>query len=132
MGQSVPVPRGTTREADVNRNGNLSVVSLAKHFGKKQAVRDVSFTMDVGEIVGLLGPNGAGKTTVFYIIVGFIKRSAGTIYLNGRDITSLSMYKRARAGISYLPQEPSIFRKLTVQQNVWAVLQTRRDLSRRE
>ena len=92
----------------------------------------MSFTMDVGEIVGLLGPNGAGKTTVFYIIVGFIKRSAGTIYLNGRDITSLPMYKRARAGISYLPQEPSIFRKLTVQQNVWAVLQTRRDLSRGE
>lgn len=116
----------------MNRNGNLSVVSLVKHFGKKQAVRDVSFTMDVGEIVGLLGPNGAGKTTVFYIIVGFIKRSAGTIYLNGRDITSLPMYKRARAGISYLPQEPSIFRKLTVQQNVWAVLQTRRDLSRGE
>ena len=127
----------------MNRNGNLSVVGLVKAFGKKQAVRDVSFTMDVGEIVGLLGPNGAGKTTVFYIIVGFIKRTAGTIYLNGRDITSMPMFRRgstgdhqgaprARAGISYLPQEPSIFRKLTVQQNVWAILQTRKDLSRRE
>ncbi|HEC62530.1 MAG TPA: LPS export ABC transporter ATP-binding protein [bacterium] len=112
--------------------GILTVDGLRKSFGKKEAVRDVSFSMNVGEVVGLLGPNGAGKTTVFYMIVGFIRPDAGKIYLNGQNISHLPMYKRARTGISYLPQEPSIFRKLTVEQNVWAILETRKDLSREE
>ena len=114
----------------MNKKGNLSVVGLLKYFGRKQAVNDVSFTMDVGEIVGLLGPNGAGKTTVFYMIVGFIKKSSGTIFLDGIDISSMPMFKRARAGIAYLPQEPSVFRKLTVEQNIKAIVQTRKDLTR--
>ncbi len=110
-------------------DGRLSVEGLSKLFGKKEAVKDVSFSMRVGEVVGLLGPNGAGKTTIFYMIVGFIKPTRGKIYLNGRNISGLPMYKRARLGISYLPQEPSVFRKLTVEQNLWAILETRKDLS---
>jgi lipopolysaccharide export system ATP-binding protein len=110
-------------------DGRLSVEGLSKLFGKKEAVKDVSFSMRVGEVVGLLGPNGAGKTTIFYMIVGFIKPTQGKIYLNGRNISGLPMYKRARLGISYLPQEPSVFRKLTVEQNLWAILETRKDLS---
>jgi lipopolysaccharide export system ATP-binding protein len=110
----------------------LSVEGLAKSFGRKQAVSEVSFSMNTGEVVGLLGPNGAGKTTVFYMIVGFIRPNAGKIYLNGRNISSLPMYKRARLGISYLPQEPSVFRKLSVEQNIWAILETRRDLTHKE
>ncbi len=114
------------------RAGELAVEGLGKSFGKKQAVRDVSFTMKAGEVVGLLGPNGAGKTTVFYMIVGFIKPNSGKIYLNNKNISDLPMFKRARAGISYLPQEPSVFRKLTVEKNVWAILETRSDLSPRQ
>ncbi|HOV63093.1 MAG TPA: LPS export ABC transporter ATP-binding protein, partial [Spirochaetia bacterium] len=104
----------------------LEVEGLRKNFGRKIAVRDVSFRMESGEIVGLLGPNGAGKTTVFYMIVGFIRTSAGRISLDGRDITRKPMFKRARLGISYLPQEPSVFRKLTVEENIRAVLETRK------
>ncbi len=85
--------------------------------------------MELGEVVGLLGPNGAGKTTIFYTIVGFIKPTEGNIYLDGENISNLPMYKRAREGIAYLPQEPSVFRKLTVEQNIWAILETRKDLS---
>ena len=110
----------------------LRVEGLAKNFGKTQAVKDVSFSMKMGEIVGLLGPNGAGKTTVFYIIVGFIRPTMGKVYLDERDISNLPMYKRARAGISYLPQEPSVFRKLSVEDNIRAVMETRRDLTRKE
>jgi lipopolysaccharide export system ATP-binding protein len=113
-------------------HANLRVEGLRKAFGKKVAVQDVSFSMERGEIVGLLGPNGAGKTTVFYMIVGFVTPTAGHIYLNERRITNQAMYRRARKGISYLPQEASVFRKLTVEQNVWAILQTRRDLNRRQ
>ena len=102
----------------------LAVRDLSKRFGRKVAVDHVTFRMRVGEIVGLLGPNGAGKTTAFFMIVGFIAPSGGTIALAGRDITRLPMYRRARLGISYLPQEPSVFRKLTVRQNVLAVLET--------
>jgi lipopolysaccharide export system ATP-binding protein len=109
-------------------DGRLAVEGLVKVFGKKEAVKDVSFSMGVGELVGLLGPNGAGKTTIFYMIVGFIKPNRGKIYLNNRSISGLPMYKRARLGISYLPQEPSVFRKLTVEQNIAAILETRRDL----
>lgn len=116
----------------MNNQGTLSVEGLVKIFGKKKAVQDVSFSMKVGEVVGLLGPNGAGKTTVFYMIVGFIKPNAGKIYLNGHNISHLPMYKRARAGISYLPQEASVFRKLTVEQNLWAILETRFDLTSKQ
>jgi len=91
----------------------------------------VSFQMNEGEVVGFLGPNGAGKTTVFYMIVGFIRPNSGKILLNDREVTRKPMFKRARAGISYLPQEASVFRKLTVEQNIWSVLETRRDLNRR-
>lgn len=111
---------------------NLKVEGLRKLFGRKVAVRDVSFSMTDGEIVGLLGPNGAGKTTAFYMIVGFIRATAGKIFLDDRDITRKPMYIRARAGIAYLPQEPSVFRKLSVEQNIWAVLETRTDLTRKD
>ena len=107
----------------------LEVRGLRKLFGRKCAVEDVGFSMGTGEITGLLGPNGAGKTTVFYMIVGFIQPTAGQVLLDGQDITGFPMYRRARLGISYLPQEPSVFRKLTVEQNIIAVLETRADLT---
>ncbi|MCR4789850.1 MAG: LPS export ABC transporter ATP-binding protein [Treponemataceae bacterium] len=110
----------------------LKIVSLNKKFGKKEVVKNVDFSMSTGEVVGLLGPNGAGKTTTFYMIVGFYKPTQGDIFLNDQCITKLPMYKRARLGISYLPQEASVFRKLTVEQNIWAVLETRKDLSKKE
>jgi lipopolysaccharide export system ATP-binding protein len=110
----------------------LAVTNLTKSYGRKLVVRGVSFQMHEGEIVGFLGPNGAGKTTCFYMIVGFIRPNSGRILLGGKDVTRKPMYKRARQGISYLPQEASVFRKLTVEQNIWAVLETRRDLTRRQ
>jgi lipopolysaccharide export system ATP-binding protein len=108
----------------------LRVEGLNKFFGKKHAVRDVSFSMQSGEVMGLLGPNGAGKTTTFYMVVGFHKPASGNIWLNDLCITKLQMYKRARAGLSYLPQEASVFRKLTVEQNIWSILETRKDLTK--
>jgi len=110
----------------------LWVEGLKKTFGKKTAVRDVSFSMTNGEIVGLLGPNGAGKTTVFYMIVGFIRANQGKILLNDVEITHQPMYKRAREGISYLPQDASVFRKLTVEKNIWSILETRKDLTKNQ
>ncbi len=110
----------------------LRIDNLQKRFKKKTAVRGVSFSMKNGEIVGLLGPNGAGKTTIFYMIVGFIKVSGGSIFLNKKEITHQPMYIRAREGISYLPQEASIFRKLSVEKNIWAILETRKELSSAE
>lgn len=107
----------------------IGVENLRKCFGKKTAVKKVSFQMQEGEIVGLLGPNGAGKTTIFYMIVGFINPTAGNIYLNNSNITKEPMYKRARRGISYLPQEASVFRQLTVEENIWAILETRKDIT---
>ncbi len=112
--------------------GTLSLEGLVKDFGRKHAVREVTFAMESGEVVGLLGPNGAGKTTVFYMVVGFIRPTSGKIYLNGKDISGLPMYRRARMGISYLPQEPSVFRKLSVEGNVAAIIETRKTLSRKE
>jgi lipopolysaccharide export system ATP-binding protein len=116
----------------VPNDGTLYLDGLAKSYGRMQAVREVTFTMESGEVVGLLGPNGAGKTTVFYMVVGFIKPTSGRIWLNGSDVSGLPMYKRARLGISYLPQEPSVFRKLSVEDNVSAIIETRNNLTRKE
>jgi len=97
--------------------------SLEKYYGRRKVVDKVSVEVTQGEIVGLLGPNGAGKTTTFYMVVGFIKPSEGQVYLDKTEITDLPMYKRARLGVGYLPQEPSVFRKLTVANNIKAVLE---------
>jgi lipopolysaccharide export system ATP-binding protein len=105
------------------RAGYLAVHSVEKSFGSRQVVRGVSIYVRRGEAVGLLGPNGAGKTTVFYMITGLIKADRGAIELDGHDVTKLPMYQRARLGIGYLPQEASIFRGLTVEQNIRAVLE---------
>ncbi|MFA6844475.1 MAG: LPS export ABC transporter ATP-binding protein [Sphaerochaetaceae bacterium] len=110
----------------------LQLSHLAKKYGMKWVVKDVSFSMKEGEIVGLLGPNGAGKTTIFYMVVGFIKSNGGNIILNGNDITPLAMYKRSQKGLSYLPQEPSIFRKLNVEDNIRLVVQTHKDLTKKQ
>lgn len=118
--------------SDVEKTGILKIVHLHKFFGKKEAVRSVDFTMHTGEVLGLLGPNGAGKTTTFYMIVGFYRPSRGDVFLNDICITRLPMYKRARLGISYLPQDASIFRKMTVEQNIWSILETRTDLTKNE
>ena len=96
---------------------------LRKSYGEKIAVDDLSFTVAAGQVVGLLGPNGAGKTTTFYMIVGFIQPNAGRVYLGDEDITDAAMYKRAQKGVGYLPQEPSVFRKLSVEDNILAVLE---------
>ena len=96
---------------------------LVKFYGRKKVVKGVSLEVNKGEIVGLLGPNGAGKTTSFYMVVGFIKPNEGEVYLGEERITDLPMYKRARKGIGYLPQEPSVFRKLSVEDNIKAVLE---------
>ena len=101
----------------------LRAESLVKVYGSRKVVNDVSIEVNQGEIVGLLGPNGAGKTTTFYMVVGFIRPKSGLVFLDNDDITSLPMYKRARRGLGYLPQEPSVFRKLTVEQNLKAVLE---------
>ena len=97
--------------------------NLVKRYGTRTVVNQVSFEVKQGEIVGLLGPNGAGKTTSFYQVVGLIKPDSGTVYLNDQDITALPMYKRAQMGIGYLPQEASVFRKLSVEDNISAVLE---------
>jgi lipopolysaccharide export system ATP-binding protein len=101
----------------------LEVKNLLKVYGKRKVVREVSLFVNTGEIVGLLGPNGAGKTTTFYMVVGLIKPEGGDILMDSHDLSRLPMYMRARKGIGYLPQEPSIFRKLTVRQNLEAVLE---------
>jgi len=102
----------------------LSTVDLTKSFKGRKVVDDINLRIAQGEVVGLLGPNGAGKTTTFHIIVGLVNPDSGSVLLDGVDITAFPMYLRARNGISYLPQEPSIFRKLTVEENILAVLET--------
>ncbi|MGL1893755.1 MAG: LPS export ABC transporter ATP-binding protein [Spirochaetaceae bacterium] len=114
----------------LNGEATLSVEGLEKNYGKTRAVRDISFSMKSGEIVGLLGPNGAGKTTSFYIIAGFIHPTSGNVYINNQNITKLPMFKRARIGVSYLPQEASVFRKLSVEHNILGILQTRKELTK--
>lgn len=111
---------------------HLGVRNLHKRFGRKEVVKGVGFSMDNGEVTGLLGPNGAGKTTIFYMIVGFYRPTVGKVMLDEVDITMHPMYRRARQGVAYLPQEASIFRKLTVEQNLWAILESRRDINRAE
>ena len=109
---------------DKNTNGAvLRSEKLKKIYGKRTVVKDASVYVRQGEIVGLLGPNGAGKTTTFYMIVGMIKPNAGKIYIDDKDITKIAMYRRARRGVSYLPQEASIFRKLSVEENLLAIMQ---------
>lgn len=101
----------------------LRTKGLVKSYQNRRVVDNVTLEIYQGEVVGLLGPNGAGKTTTFYMLVGLIKQDAGSIYLNGEDIADLPMYLRAKRGISYLPQEPSVFRKLTVEENLLAILE---------
>ena len=110
----------------------LEVKGLAKRYKSRDVVKDVSLNVNTSEVVGLLGPNGAGKTTCFYMIVGLIPRDQGTILLDGQDIASFPLHVRAKLGIGYLPQEASVFRKLTTAENILAILQTRRDLSELE
>jgi lipopolysaccharide export system ATP-binding protein len=107
----------------------LQALNLAKSYKGRQVVKDVSLEVESGQIVGLLGPNGAGKTTCFYMIVGIVGNDHGRILLDQQDITGLPLHGRARAGLGYLPQEASVFRKLTVADNIRAILETRRDLN---
>ncbi len=116
------------RNKELSRSGNgrkgFGTDKLVKKYQKKLVVNEVSISVQRGEIVGLLGPNGAGKTTTFYMMVGMIKPESGKVFFDDKDITGLPMYKRARMGIGYLPQEPSIFRRLTVEDNIKAVIET--------
>lgn len=110
----------------------LTASKLAKAYRGREVVQDVSLEINSGQVVGLLGPNGAGKTTCFYMIIGIIRADRGTIKVDDDDITPLTMHKRARRGIGYLPQEASIFRKLTVGDNIMAILETRSDLNKKQ
>ena len=111
-----------TDSSDKSNIPTLSAHHLQKRYGSRTVVRDVSVEVKCGEVVGLLGPNGAGKTTSFYMIVGLVPLDGGSIVLDGTDITSLPIHERARMGLSYLPQEASVFRKLNVAENIQAVL----------
>ncbi len=106
----------------------LKASNLIKSYKKRPVIRDVSLSVESGAIVGLLGPNGAGKTTCFYMIVGLVSQDGGTVQIDEEDITHLPMHGRARKGIGYLPQEASVFRKMSVQNNIMAILETRKDL----
>lgn len=117
--------------AEPSAQGLVRVESLAKHYGQKVAVQDASLELRTGEVVGLLGPNGAGKTTIFYMVVGLVPVTSGKVHLDGKDITAMPMWRRARAGLGYLPQDASAFRKLTARENVLSVIETL-DLSRKE
>jgi lipopolysaccharide export system ATP-binding protein len=108
----------------------LEALGISKRFRHRDVVKDLSLSVESGDVVGLLGPNGAGKTTAFYMIVGLIRCDAGRIVLNGQDITRLPVHRRARLGVGYLPQEASVFRKLSVADNIRAILETRAALSR--
>lgn len=120
--QGVASTLGSAMASDAMEHG-LAVVSIAKSYDKRSVLSDVSLSVARGEVVGLLGPNGAGKTTCFYSVMGLVRPDAGRIMLDGEDITSLPMYRRAILGLGYLPQETSIFRGMTVEQNISAVLE---------
>lgn len=111
-------------EMDTEEAYLIRTEKLVKAYKGRKVVREVNFNVKAGEIVGLLGPNGAGKTTSFYMIVGLVRPTRGKVFFNGNDVTNVPMYRRARMGMGYLSQEPSIFRKLTVEQNVMAILET--------
>lgn len=113
-----------------NKIATLEAKNLAKSYNKRAIVKDVNIRIEAGQVVGLLGPNGAGKTTCFYMIVGLVQADCGQIIINQEDITSEPMHGRARKGIGYLPQEASVFRKLSVAQNILAILQTQKNLSK--
>jgi lipopolysaccharide export system ATP-binding protein len=115
-----------------NQVNRLEATDLAKSYGKREVVASVSLHIESGDIVGLLGPNGAGKTTCFYMIVGLVANDRGAITLNGKAIDHLPIHQRARQGIGYLPQEASVFRSLSVEDNIMAVLQLRKDLTRQQ
>ena len=108
----------------------LEAKNLAKSYKKRQVVIDVSLAVESGQAVGLLGPNGAGKTTCFYMIVGMVNADAGDIFIDGEPVTSMAMHARAQKGIGYLPQEASIFRKMSVENNIFAILETRKELNK--
>ncbi len=110
----------------------LTANNLAKAYRGREVVRDVSLQVESGQVVGLLGPNGAGKTTCFYMIIGIVQADCGSINLNGEDITRYSMHERARHGLGYLPQEASIFRRLSVGDNILAILETRPDMNKKQ
>ena len=110
----------------------LAADNLAKHYRRRAVVNGVSLSLSSGEVVGLLGPNGAGKTTCFYMIAGLVPSEGGKITIDGHDITAMPMHARARLGLGYLAQEPSIFRKLTVFNNIFAILETRKELKKPE
>ena len=116
---------GTSLETGTR--AELMVENLQKRYGSRVVVKDVSLTVRAGEVVGLLGPNGAGKTTCFYMVVGLVPMDGGSIYLDGKSIAHLPIHRRARMGLSYLPQEASVFRRLTVEENVRAVLELQLD-----
>jgi lipopolysaccharide export system ATP-binding protein len=122
-GQSTRVEPPANAVTDAGMQSGLGVVSIAKSYDKRAVLLDVSLSVAKGEVLGLLGPNGAGKTTCFYSIMGLVKPDAGRIMLNGEDITRLPMYRRAILGLGYLPQETSIFRGMTVEQNIMSVLE---------
>lgn len=117
---------------DSNQPITLDIEHLAKSYNKRQVVKDITFSIKSGEIVGLLGPNGAGKTTSFYMVAGLVDVDAGSILLNGEEISHLAMHKRSQKGIGYLPQEASIFRKLSISDNIMSILEMRKDLNKQQ
>ena len=127
MKTDVNLAAAQARVLDPHSDSHLEAKQLGKSYGSRHVVKDVSLMVRKGEVVGLLGPNGAGKTTSFYMIVGLVRPSAGDIRLDGQSIERMPIHRRARLGLSYLPQEPSIFRKLNVEDNVRAVLELQRD-----
>src|SRR5881409_474900 len=122
--QPMPQTVGQQLSADVSSRALLATEHLVKEYRKRRVVNGVSIQVQPGEIVGLLGPNGAGKTTTFNMVVGVVRPDDGSVYFQGREVTSWPMHKRARLGMGYLTQEPSVFRKLTVEQNILAILET--------